>query len=773
MKIEYERRKSTTIIICISAALTIIFITGVIVVFVLIKKTFSISWNTVLNISLSQGITIFAVLSFIIFLFKLTHTFVKKLYFQFKFRNTDNSLQDTKINELKQLIWESDNIIYLHGEIFTGKSHTILSLIKNEHKYFQNKDITFFHCYGQTADFIKFMDDMKKLNNNSLPEDEDTKTIIIIDNFESVRYDIFLKYNFTATNKIFLIENSIEGEKRNPTNFIVNSNVEASKVNFVTEVKSKNLSSYKKRRILNLSKSEKAAYAMLLIVFKNYEYYNIGKFKKLVTESGLCNKTDLKKVLKLKLISPFFLNKNFYRLDFKSFVYAENLLNYDKDHEVLNYIISITSDKDIDEITKWSACVFTEIEFQNIREKLFDAALKMSNFVRMYGILEQVPNKSQVVLYEQSLIYYYMSMQSKSVDSITEFKKKTDIPNKKMDFKYIDCVHGSSDESVMKIVFNYLDEYENHNDIYRYHALYWKIHIGTERGVFLTSQFKKIINEIQEQYDTSDFEHTELIKRCYTDIFRSGFILNNKIDNEEADEFIKFLEKNYNDRNALVYYNKLYIIAGNTHYVEIPNLYLQNKSCKKVLSKASDAYTAAINSNYTSPKSNLVAELKSYDLKLIEELCVKSEINENTYSILNDFKLKVDNFREISLSNNVDVHVAYCDTLLFKILLIKNILNNINNDYRMEDAGKKIIESYLKSAKDIYHEYKNEYGVKRCLVLEIFMNKYYSPNKSIENNNDKFDDRDKKFIGELNNIKSPRDFIQICKLISVYPIVLQ
>ncbi len=355
---------------------------------------------------------------------------------------------------------------------------------------------------------------------------------------------------------------------------------------------------------------------------------------------------------------------------------------------------------------------------QNTKEKeiLFSNALKCGNYITLYKALQEeltyCPIKETVFLYELGTLCFYNSYQEQAFEKYNELidKETSDEVKYATILRIIEATHGDTNFLTVQNVNMYVKVLASINNRYSLYAEYWILHIESERGNFYLERYEDLLVKLTnlENIELVNDIHIELIKRCYTDIIRSFHILKRLPSEDLISDFLKFMHDNY-DKTMYQYYKALYVDANTLHYVTLLDDILNGGNCQHTYSKAKFFYEIALRNGIEKQKSVSACELKNIDLKLF---------NPENIVEFQDYQSKIMNFLSNAEINKVSVHVAYCKTLLAKLHIIKNLQSKDYFSIPNKKANDSNIKTYLREAKKLYKEYKNDYGVVRVEFIE-------------------------------------------------------
>lgn len=354
------------------------------------------------------------------------------------------------------------------------------------------------------------------------------------------------------------------------------------------------------------------------------------------------------------------------------------------------------------------------------REELFSKALQCGNYMTLYNALQEeldyCPHKENLFLYESGTLLFYNSKQEKAFEKYNRFinQETSDKEKYATILRIVEATHGDINPSTLTNIQSYLKTLSTVNNECLLYAQYWMLHIDSERGNFNIQKYSELLLKLlklKELMMPTDIYY-EIIKRCYTDIIRCGYILKCSPSENLITEFLDFMQKQYGSM-LFQYYKALYIDAHNLHYVTLMDNILQGENCQDTYSKAENYYKIALQNGFENLKSVTACELKSIDLKLF---------NPDNICEFPNYKKKIDIFLSNAEINRVSVHIAYCKTLLAKLYMIKNLCDS---DYYISANTKtknSAIKNHLREAKKIYKKFQNEYGIVRIDFLEALYN---------------------------------------------------
>lgn len=690
--------------------------------------------------------------------------------------------------------WANKNIqkeksILLYGKANTGKTTSIfiyLSQYIKSNEVLQKLDwienILYIDCKSNKNDILDFFDEENFFFKNQNYE----KSLIIVDNVEAMGEAFFKQLLEVIQGSIstFILLADVNGT--NKKNYIVLETKEI-KERFSIKIYKNHVDNFKYTYKF-LTYQEKIILLTIYYISMSITLIPIQSLLALldtdITKSQILRK--LKNLIHHNMIKRFPFDNNFILLVNQKAIFESQGIFWEAP-ENTDVIMKIIKNSNNFPESAWLCFIHLPYEklvqtSQTKRSELFSNALKCSNYLTLIKALQDElvysPYKESFFYYEMGTLLFFNSQQENAFVKYNALIGTISDDNYKMNvmLKIIETTHGDTNDLTRKNIIDYLEQLQSKEVPYSLFSQYWKLHIESERGKFdLISYEKLLYNLVNLQIADAQDIHLEIIKRCYTDIIRSCHILYQQPKKTIEKDFLDFLKKHFGD-TARKYYESLYINANYDHYICLINKILINENCESTYYQAVSNYELAIKIGYQNVKSVSACELKQIDLKLY--------VPENLQNI-DLFKNKINKFLYNAEINNVSVHVAYCKTLLAKLYMIKNLADEeyyIINE--KEKAEKNIhIKKNLKEAKDIYCNFKNNYGVVRTEFLEFL---YYiaTCNKDIDKEN-----AIKKMVGILNHYPEyrreaeiinsitetfdMRNRMFIISLIKAYPIIMQ
>jgi len=428
---------------------------------------------------------------------------------------------------------------------------------------------------------------------------------------------------------------------------------------------------------------------------------------------------------------------------------------------------------DITAITHWS---------QDDRRKMFYGALYNGNYKGLYEELNVAirisHDKEMIFLFEKAYLAFHVGNHKEStyyykqlIDSEMNLDKK-----KELMLRIVESSHGNPNETNMAMVDTIIKDLKQADDFHAYCAMYWSIHIESERGIFLFDEMATVRRQIAAYTDPAIVSlQRSILMRTYTDEIRFHHILGHKNTFKLYKEFSDYLNTCSSKRKE--YFNNLYVEANHIHYILLLDAVLnQNEADQDAEGLARTAefyYDKSLASGYYDEKSKRATRVKRLDLKMM--FCDFDY--EETLRQINLFRIHSD-------LNNVGVHVAFCETMLMKALILDP--SNLSNDFGIHCSKSKMdeINKHYKASEKIYKEYKNEYGLFRLkFIMGLFnlmlSNRYTEAKcfdylKGLLNSHTNYE-KEQKIIKELLIKKSDNSITKmfLLSIIRAYPIILQ
>lgn len=418
------------------------------------------------------------------------------------------------------------------------------------------------------------------------------------------------------------------------------------------------------------------------------------------------------------------------------------------------------------------------------RKILFQSAITCGNYYTLFQALENelvfCPLKEKLFLYELGTLSFHTGNQKKAFENYNRMLKEISDNDYKMVLmlKIIETTHGDVNELTRKNIDNYLSKLKQFGEPYSLFAQYWELHINTERGKFDLPAYTQLLSKILELKNSNDFSEIklELTKRTYTDIIRCNHIVYISPTDKFINSFLTFM-KNEFANSIYTYYDALYAKASLLHYITLMDNLLSGKDCKQIYFDANLQYCKAISIGYQNVKSVSACELKYIDLQLFDP---------NNSKHFSDYETKINKFMSNAEINNVSVHVAYSKTLLAKLYMVRNLLDEeLYLSSEKQQKAMKDIYLLLEEAEKIYKNYNNNYGIIRIHFMKSIYKIAF--NQSVEDVNSiiknmtavlkSYDDYGREHtiisaIAAMNSVEGCSPMF-ISSIIKAYPIILQ
>lgn len=682
--------------------------------------------------------------------------------------------QKKVFGEINNYLGESNqNNILIYGDPQYGKTSTVFLYLSNfiKQKEFMMKydwinRIVYIDCKSRKEEILSYF---KKYVFTK-------PTLIIIDNFERMGESFFIDLSEMLNHSLqtfILISDSnkkseIVGDKIKQYNFYEQGcqYIETAK-NF--------LATY-----MQLKTTEKQVLLAIYYMSMSTTLVSVEDIRKILG----CDEKKLQKIInrikRKNMIKKFPFVNDFYLIVDKMCLDKDQSKLWDTD-ENLYIIHQFIKHKSIYPDVAWLSFIhltINQISDSLEKDPLFNKALLCGNYTTLLENLNTVikynPQKESIFFYELGTLYFFASRQKESFKYFNTMIDKTSEPKdrSKILLRIIETTHGDVSDLSVKNILNYQSELSKLGPPYSLYSTYWELHINSEKGMFDLDKYQKLLEELLQipVTQTEDIQ-TEIIKRCYTDVIRIQHILFIKLNLKFTTSFLKFLDQNY-EYAIRNYYESLYIKANSEHYITLQEKILVGESCEESLTIAKEQYKKSEQIEYQNIKSVSASNLKFIDLMLYE--------NDFDFDAYKDV---IENFRSNALQNNVSVHVAYCDTLLVKLIMIQLYSNkSYLVDCKKDELHLEIINK-CDSSKSIYKDFKNTYGIFRVNFLTIMysmINDFNSVNKHLKElcdliNDQTFSAREKRLCDSLKerykkNELTPAYLISIIK---VYPIIMQ
>lgn len=711
--------------------------------------------------------------------------------------NTDSGQSfQTTLNSTQKSFCETiygmenkNSYVYVYGKHNRGKTTAVLHLLDGFSK--NSKDlaeipwidnVTFIDCNSEKN---KILDYFLMNDNSNTRVNQFSKSLTVIDNIEQLG-SAFFEENvglFSSYKSFFII---IEDTKDDFSMAKLDSYNRALLIcNFNSSVIGIKPINNLFEQLKSLKSIDREVFFSLYFLTLSDEFVSIDEIERIIDINTISLHRSLNKIIKLNVYIPFPFNKKYYYCLNRNFInkLGSAISQFKEYQKILaTFIKSSTTNPEC----RWLCYIRSDERTilsltYNQKIKLFQKALYNGKYSELYSELnnciEQNSYKENLFLYEKGFLSFYLGHHKIATqifsNLIDQFDSKS--KRKEMMLHIIESSHGNPDVDNMKFINNFINEIQADNDFYSVCAFYWKKHIDTEKGNFEYSAFESIRNNLMAfvRFGNNPL-YKSIMHRSFLDQIRCCHILGIQPSNDFFTEYVSFLETCSPIRNE--YYSNLYIQANTIHYVYLIDMLLSDSfSYEEIVSEVQKAeiyYNRALNSSYCDEKSKHATKVKLLDLcMLYHDFDYQNTVNQ------------INIFRMHSQINDVQVHEAFCETLLVKAKILNpaNISSNLGLDF-----NEKIIQDiygHCKKAYEIYEKYGNAYGLIRIEFLMILFDiliTSYSDDVYIEKLSS-FKKRITKYPKEtsiienlLNKYKNHSISLGIIlSIIRAYPIILQ
>ncbi|MFG6320064.1 MAG: hypothetical protein K1W41_00375 [Lachnospiraceae bacterium] len=676
--------------------------------------------------------------------------------------------------------------ILIYGKADIGKTSSVFIYLSQHTK---DKDllqklnwvesVIYIDCKNNKSDVLDFFCNDDKSLSNIMYE----KSLIIVDNLETMGKTFWenLLYIINASTGTFILL-----ADANKLDNAMYDSLEAKFIrdNYSLSVDDASLTKFK-YNYESLNDNEKTIFLVIYYLSLSMTLIPINDIFSLVKQN--CSffrfRLTIYALLHKNLIKTFPFDSSYFILADRINVVKNQIIFWDTEHN-LNAIFQILHNSDRFPESAWLSLIhlpYKQLSMQNTkqREILFSNALKCGNYVTLYNALyEEInycPQKESIFFYEYGTLCFYNSHQDLAFEKYNQLIEKgnnDDVKYATM-LRIIEATHGDVNVLTTQNINKYINILKSYNNRYALYATYWMLHIKSERGKFSIEEYLDLLKGLTDLKDieTAFDIHTEIVKRCYTDIIRCSHILQLLPSKTLTSDFFKFMQANY-DKTMVDYYTALYVKANSLHYVTLLDEIVNGRNCQDTFDKACSYYEIALRNGIEKQKSVSACELKYIDLKLF---------NPENLNEFSNYQTKIMKFLSNAEINKVSVHVAYCKTLLAKLYIVKTLQSNdfyVTTNKKEKNSN---IKSYLREAKKIYKEYKNDYGVVRIEFIEnlylcatlgnkVDIDKLIIKMSDISELHQEYQ-REKTIVNFLkNNYSSTMSIISIIK---AYPIIMQ
>lgn len=680
----------------------------------------------------------------------------------------------------------STHFIYVFGKINRGKTTAIFHLLKDfwvnslpNKEILSIKNVTFIDCTNNRNEILDFFcldslanDRVRKFNS----------TLTILDNVECMGKE-FIDLNhelFSSKYSAFVL---IEDTDTEP---LCGSKVLES-ATYIKDFHPNLLSIHRKIDISSfLDKSntiDKAVFFALYFLTFSTVFIRKNDIREILNIKKHELNKSLKKIRDLQLFVPFpFESHYYYCPDYYNIKNTEKFFSSDVIYkDILSKFVKCNI---VDAECRWVCLAKSSIEIINSisdtkRINLFKKATYNANYMGLYEELNEAikkdPKKNNIFVYEKAYLSFYLGEYKQAAslyDQVIEQYKDNDLKKETM-LHIIESTHGNQNQENMKMIKTLIRILKLNNDFYSLCAIYWELHIKTEQGIFSYKELDELRKRIEDFGYSDTSLSRSIIQRCFTDEIRCMHILGIEPESNVIKEFDNFLDFSSPVRKE--YYYNLCVEANTLHYVRLIESIIDDSNSlyiEDIFTSANQFYEMALNTNYKDRKSKMATELKHLDLLMY-----------NAHFDFEYVKNQIQIFIIHSQVNNVSVHEAFGKTLLMKALIADP--SNLSNEKGLcfsEDTMTQINENYI-SAKKIYNEFNNKYGIFRLDFIIKLFNLLIS-NESWDKMIPSLDiliNENKDYIKEHNIVETIKDRINhkncsklfILSLIKAYPIILQ
>lgn len=707
----------------------------------------------------------------------------------------DKSILPFNLNSTQQVFCETvfgmkdkNRYIYVFGKRNKGKSTAILYLLDgfskniddlNEIPWIDN--FTFIDCTSNKKEILDYFLMNDPVNTRI---SQFSNSLIVIDNIEHLGKTFFEENVglFSSYKSLFII---IEDTTNDLPLYKLDSN------NRCLLVSDFNSSVIGIKPIVNLyenlkafNSTERKVFFSLYFLTCFSEFAYIYDIKNIIKINKISLHRALNKIKKLAIYIPFPFNTKYYYCSNRNYIKKIDNLLYDFSEykTVLEMFVKSSS---TNAECRWLCFIRSNDDIisnmpKDKKRALFHKALYNGKYFELYNELSNcIKNehkKEKLLLYEKGFLSFYIGNHKNATAIFSELVNAFDSSNEKkeMMLHIIESSHGNPDSNNMNLICKFIGEMQAQNDFYSVCATYWKKHIDTEKGVFKPTAFSNLRKNIRSFPYCNNSLYRSIVHRCFLDEIRCCHILGNRPSNQFLSEYISFLKSCSQARND--YYLNLYIEANTMHYVEIIDTMLSdNYSSEDLidLTKTAEAfYNKALSSTYSDEKSKRATKIKLLDLCMI----YNDFDYENTVNQVNLFNIH-------SQINDVQVHEAFCETILIKTKILSP--SNLSDECGLifSDNLLREIHNHFEKGYMIYRKYGNYYGMLRLdfLMLLFDLLKSGSSSKNCVERLIEFKEKCYEYPKELRIVEYILDRYKnnlcstmlILSIIRAYPIILQ
>lgn len=525
-----------------------------------------------------------------------------------------------------------------------------------------------------------------------------------------------------------------------------------------------------------------------IIVSKYSKIININLLKKTYVSIGYNGRLfskNLKKLINVGVIInfPFLKNHLYINKEISQFF----LLKY-REKTIYNKIILFLGNKYFlgNDAEKWliyceNIAISNNINL-NLKSELFCKAFNTGNYRFLLDSLQKIVslNKNSECFFTKELGYLHEKVGNR-LEAITYLKifiNSTDNQYEKYEAYLllfeIEHHHNNNTNKISEIA-------QSKNEFLNLQAKYWLEHINIEKGIFDYNKLFCIINQYSSLAKKDNINYYHILRRMYSDLAREyyliGYINYSKFKifkdkmnastlcdhHMEYADFYKLLTKAH-----YIHYDIIFQIGFYNNLIhDCDDKYGQNPNLSDLLKIAIDEYDKCEkNFKAYGDKAWISIAIRKYELMLCTDI--------QSIKVISHLK----DIKDIFISNDNKLHLAYIDCVLCKAEFLNYYLNHLDLDEKKTiNKCRKLLEESRK----IYDEFGNAYGIYRIKFLQTFIDFFVSISKQ------ETLERFKKDIKILKNRKYNREFEMIEYILDMknintdlirrffmfYPIILQ
>lgn len=683
---------------------------------------------------------------------------------------------------------DKNRYIYVFGKRNKGKSTAIMYLLDGFSKNIDNlneipwiDNFTFIDCTSNKKEILDyfFMNDPVNTRIRQF-----SNSLIVIDNIELLGKTFFEENVglFSSYKSLFIIIEDTTDDLPLYKLDLNNRCLLVSDFNSSVIGIKPTINLFENLKMFNTTEKKVFFSLYFLTYFSEFAY--IYDIKNIIKINKISLRRALNKIKKLAIYRPFPFNTKYYYCSNRNYIKRiDNLLKDFPEYKIVleTFVKSSSTNAEC----RWLCFIRSNDDIilnmpKDKKKTLFHKALYNGKYFELYNELSNCiknePKKERLFLYEKGFLSFYIGSHKNATAIFSKLVNTFDSSNEKkeMMLHIIESSHGNPDSNNMNLIYKFIGEMQSQNDFYSICATYWKKHIDTEKGIFKATAFNNLRKNISNFTNCNISLYRSIVHRCFLDEIRCCHILGNRPSNQFLSEYISFLKTCSQSRND--YYLNLYIEANTIHYVEIIDTILSdNYSSEDIIDLTNTAeafYNKALNSTYSDEKSKRATKIKLLDLCMI----YNDFDYEDTLNQINLFNIH-------SQINDVQVHEAFCETILIKTKILSPI--NLSNECGLTFSDNLLqeIHNHFEKGYMIYQKYGNHYGMLRLdfLMLLFDLLKSDSASKNCVERLIEFKEKCYDYPKELciveyildkykNNLCST---MLILSIIRAYPIILQ